>query len=176
MAWSTSLVEMLRYVIYDIDPSNYTWSDAQLQKFICLATIQVDSLLSNYHSITLGPYLVDFTNSTITPDPTTNGSPQGFSNLIVIKAAEIISGSEFKKISASAGFIIKDDRSTIDTTNTLTSAKSQFEAFKTGFGGSLEEFKEGNKYAGSAILSPYASSNRSIPIQNPHRWGDEGIW
>jgi hypothetical protein len=39
--WDLVLTERLRYVINDLDPAQYTWTDTQLQKFLSISAIQV---------------------------------------------------------------------------------------------------------------------------------------
>ena len=52
--WDDILVERLRYYIFDLDSSNYSWTDLQLQKFLAISSIDVLSDLTKYD--VGGPY------------------------------------------------------------------------------------------------------------------------
>ncbi len=162
MAWDTTLVTQLRYIINDHDSSNYSWTNDQLKIFICIATMQVDTALGKWQSITLGPYTVDIASPTISPDPTLNSAPQGFTNLITFNAALIIATSELKKMGFKAGYKIVDDKSTIDTTGVADALRGVIESMKEIYKDALLEFQRGHAYDGSAILSPYASSENPL--------------
>lgn len=158
MAWDTVLVENLRYWINDLESTAYAWTDAQLKKFICIAAINVIQLdLQGFESLISGPYSIDVSGPTISPDPTADAS-QGFSNLIVMKAACIIAGGELKKIGSTAGYKITDDRSTIDGTKAVEVAKQVASNYCDAYLQALLGFKQGAAHgSGEAILSPFAT-------------------
>ncbi len=159
MAWDTELVDKLRMIINDLDSSNYTWTDTQLKKFILISLGFLDSELSQWTTVTGGPFTLDYTNLTITPDPTSSSSPltnDGFENLVVFRAAMIIAKSDLKKLSSTAGWKIVDDKSTLDGTNALNYAKESANYFENSFKDALKEFKIGNTTVAEAILSPYS--------------------
>lgn len=163
MAWPATLVDRLRYLINDLDTSNYTWTDLQLAKFIVIAAIDVFAYFSpDWNAVILGPYNVDTTIPSIAPDPTTNGAPQGVANMIVLKAACLITSSEFKKLGLTAGWKVVDDRSVIDGAGALLSSKQVRDSFCQGFIEARDAFQGGNYSAGSAILSPYSSFNYKL--------------
>jgi hypothetical protein len=175
MAWNTVLVERLRYVIHDLDPTNYAWTDVQLEKFLAVSAIHVINDLSKWSDVIGGTYIVN-TEATgaamITPDPLANGS-NIFGNLIVIKAACVIANSELRKIGKTGGWKITDDKSTIDGTKAVDVAKNIAKDYCSAYESAIKEFKLGNLPAGQAILSPYASPNAypySFPLYNGYRW------
>ncbi len=165
MGWETVLVERLRYYINDLDAADYDWTDAQLQKFLAIATIDVINATSRWSS-TVGSYTVD-TSATgaamISPDPLSS-SVAAFSNLIVLRAACIIAKSEFKRASkeTGAGWKITDDRSTIDGTKAIDASKQIAGDYCGSYEEALADFKSGNRYAGYAILTPFTSP-RTFP-------------
>lgn len=164
MAWETELVERLRYVINDFDSSAYRFTDTQLQKYLAVGTIQVLTDLSQYSSVIGSGYSVNVSTSgsaMITPDPTESES-LGFSNLIVFQAACLIARGDAKKAGILGGWKIVDDRSTIDGSQSIKSANDSVNNYCGAYAATLTEFKHGNRYAGSAILSPYASANGGI--------------
>lgn len=159
MAWTTTIVGIVRSLINDLDASAYTWTDAQIQKFITISLSIVDAQLLQWTSITLGPYTVNFDTPSITPDPTTNGAPAAFVTLIALGAAKVAVGAEFKQLSLRAGFKITDDRSTIDGSNAISSLKQVSEDMSLAFNNALLAFQNGNQTLAQAILSPYSSPN-----------------
>jgi hypothetical protein len=157
MAWNTILVERLRYVIYDLDATAYVWTDAQLEKFLAIAAINVFTELLDWTTEIGGEYTV-YTEETgvdmIDPDPVSNG-PQALGNMIVAKAACIIAKAELKKIGTTAGWKVVDDKSTIDGSNAIQAAKDNAEHMCSNYDDIVEDFKRGNRAAGHSILTPY---------------------
>lgn len=155
MAWNDVLVERLRYYIDDIDVTNYLWTDDQLTKFLVIAANQV-LFETNEWGLDIG-YVIDTYAATITPDPVEQNQ-EDFCNLMVLKAACIIARSQFRKASASGGFKILDDKSTIDTTNVLDTQKGITKEFCEAYTGALEEFARGNRWQGGAVFGPHTES------------------
>lgn len=160
MAWDTVLTERLRYYINDLDATNYTWTDNQLKKFLVLAaSLLFGNELKEFNTQIGGPYTVDTSASTITPDPVDN-QPEGVGNLIVMKAACLIARSEYKRAGAVGGYLIVDDKSTIDTRGAVESAKSLADDACKAFSDSLSDFKRGNFAVNiKAVLSPFTPAN-----------------
>ncbi len=152
MAWEDTLVLMLQLVINDLDATDYTTN--QLELYLALAAIQVNEYFKDQWPIG-GPYVIDMSIPDITPDPTLDPGLQGFANLVVIKAAEILTRSELKKAGVSAGYKITDDKSSIDTTGAITALKERLAAFVNDYETAKKEYESGNAFAGAAILSPY---------------------
>lgn len=159
--WDEILVERLRYYILDIDATDYTWTDEQLEKFLAIAAINVFNSLENWTTTLNGPYTV-YTNLSgsgmIIPDPVSNG-PLALGNMIVAKAACIIAQADLKKAGATGGWKIVDDRSTIDGTKSIEAAADTAKKYCEAYESIVNEFKRGNRYAGYAILTPYSSDN-----------------
>lgn len=159
MSWDTELVERLRYVINDIDAADYTYTATQLQKFLAVAAGQVLNDTTQYSSVIGSGYVINVSatgSAMIQPDPLDAGSI-GFENLIVFKAACIIARSELKTAGVLGGWKITDDRSTIDGTQSVAAAKDAAASYCSAYTDTLIEFKEGNRYAGHAILSPFST-------------------
>lgn len=166
--WDIDYVDRLRYFINDLDTPP-TWTDVQLKKFIFLSAISVSDQLQRWN---VGTYTFDASGVTINPDPAVSGLA-AFGNLIVLKAANIIAGAEIKKAGLSAGYVITDDKSSIDTSRVIGSLKDLYALYGKMYSDALKEFQEGNKYAGAAILSPYTDPNgiSSSPYPIYGRWG-----
>lgn len=155
MAWDTVLTERLRYYINDIDPTNYTWTDDQLEKFLLIAANQVLVETADW-GLDIG-YEVDTYGGTITPDPV-DEDQEAFCNLVVLKAACIIARSVLKKLAATSGFKIVDDKSTIDTTGAFASAKGMAAEFCEAYDGALNDFGRSHKWGGGAVFGPHTDS------------------
>lgn len=165
MSWDIELVIRLRYLINDID--SVIWTDDQLKVFLGIASSQIGGYLSRWG---VPSFVYSNASGTITPDPTE--SNDYVQSLIVIKAAEIIARSELKKASASAGFIVVDDQSRIDTKQVASNLKEIVDNLKQETDNAIRSYKENNRFNGKAVLAPYADANGSIPfIQWPSRIG-----
>lgn len=155
MAWDTTLVEQLRYVIGDYDSSNYYYSSANLKKFLLVAAYQTLEALASWGID--ANYQIDLDGSTISPDPTSDVAYRSFANLMVIKAACLIGSSQLRFMSMKTGYKVVDDKSTIDTTGVMESLKDNVKTFCDGYQQAIKEFKENSTKTnvGSAILGPY---------------------
>lgn len=149
MAWDTTLVAKLRYIINDYDSTSYTYSDATLEKFILVAASQV------LQDIQSGEFAVDFDDATIDPDPTSSSDYDWYSALVLLKAACMIARAELKKATLKGGYKVVDDRSTIDTTGAAGAAKESVNSFCGDYKEALDQFRRGNTGAGIAIVGPY---------------------
>jgi hypothetical protein len=164
MAWNTVLVERLRYVISDLDDTDYIWTDLQLEKFLAIAMIDVMSRLAGWETEMGGPYTVSTNLSgsdMISPDPI-SGGPAAVGNLMVLGAACFIGRSELKKLGKEGGWKITDDRSTIDGTKAVENAAAVAKDYCESYAEAVTAFKSGetaNGGNGLAVLSPYASAN-----------------
>lgn len=157
MSWNISLVENLRYHIGDIDASSYVWSDGQLEKFLAIAAVYVLQDLSEWESSMGGPYSIDTTVPSITPDPTVAG-PSILGNLIVLKAGCLIANAELKKNSQTYGWKITDDKSTLDGTQVVANMQSVAKSYCEAYSDAIEQYKLTGRFTGEAIFGPYASS------------------
>lgn len=164
MSWQDTLLPALRFWIQDIDPAAYTWSDIQLQTFLAVAARSVFADLSGWDGFIGGPYTVTIVPATISPDPTWSGAPLAIGELIVVKAACLITTGEYKQLGRTAGWKITDNKSTIDGSQAVGSAKDTMTSFCSQYSSGLQLFKAGNQSIGRAILSPFANANGSNNI------------
>jgi len=148
MAWTTELTEQLRLYL---DPTDTTYSDITMQKFISLAAYQLYADLN-----LLDTYTVNVVNYTISPDPTVDPN---LAAIIVIKAAVIVVQSEYKKACLNYGFRLQDGKSSIDGTAALNGMKDLIKSYQKNLDKAVSEYQRGNANIGRAILSPYTSEN-----------------
>lgn len=158
--WDQILVERVRYLINDIDSDDYTWLDADIEKFLAISATYVQTDLKQWLSTIGGPYSIHTELSgpdMITPDPV--ATSEDFSSLIVAKASCMLITSETKKAGITGGWKIVDDKSTIDGTQSLLHQIKMRDSYCKDYTDAIEAFKMGNRMIGRAILSPYASPN-----------------
>lgn len=155
------MVTSLRYYIGDIaSPSVY--SDSTLSQFLLIGAQQVLTELT----VVPNSYTINITNSTIEPNPSSDSSNQGLSNLFVLKAAIVISMSEARKDIAKFGVRIKDDLTSYDGTAALKGRQDAVKMFVDNYEKSRWDWERGNKYAGRAILGPYESADLGYTTTN----------
>jgi hypothetical protein len=157
MSWQGEMTTIVRTLISDVDPNNYTYSDFRLETSILVAA-QIVLTEVDFENT----YTVEVDQSHLSPDPTnpTDASSNlnkddAFINLVCLKTACIIMGSEMKTQALNA-VRVSDGPSSIDYTAVAANIRYLYEfACKT-----YEEYKfnyaAGNNAVGKAILSPYA--------------------
>ena len=118
MSWQGQMTTVVRHLINDVDPSNYTFSTDRVETTILVAA-QLLIMNVDFNNT----YDINVEASTLSPDPSdldTKDDP--FIALACLRAACIIVGSEIRKESGNA-ISIKDGPSAIDlrgVTSTLT--------------------------------------------------------
>lgn len=153
MGWKTEMVQILRYLINDIDGSTY--SSSRLEK-----TILVAAQLTLHDVSFAQTYTVDVDESVLTPDPTTGTKDDAFINLVVLKAGCIIDTGLIRSKLSTLGYVVKVGNDMVDT-------RTQYDAYKTiyekGFCKIYDEakweYELGSQEPGRAILGPFAGPN-----------------
>ena len=92
MTWQNEMRIIIRHLINDLDSSSYTFTDDRVEETVLVASQLV------LHEIDFEQtYTIDVDGSSLSPDPTTSGSKDNsFINLVSIKTAGILVGSELK--------------------------------------------------------------------------------
>ncbi len=147
MAWTTTLTEQLRYYLNDAD--SVTYSDARLSKFIAFAAGAVFTRLN-----LTSTYTVDTSVPTISPDPSSN---LGISGLLVLEAAVIVIRNEIKQLAITAGYSVKDDKSSIDGKAALQAMKDLLKSFEDKLADAEFDYVYGQGTIARAVMSPYTS-------------------
>lgn len=146
MHWKNHASVMVRHLINDVDETSYKYSQSRLE-----TTLIVAAHLILQEIDFANPYTVNVVEESISPDPTSDNQ---FMNLLVLKAACIVLGSEVK-IESSNAISIKDGPSAIDlrgvSSTLLTLYKDLCEKYDSmvngyGFGGNN----------GKIITGPYS--------------------
>ena len=142
---------MVRYLIDDVDPENYTYSDHRIE-----TTILVAGQLSQFDITFDNNYDINVENCTLDPDPTrTNPEDQAFITLIVLKAACIIVGGAIRGESGNA-ISIKDGPSAIDLRGVTATLTTLYKDLCSKYEQAVMNYKAGNSIGGQAILGPYS--------------------
>lgn len=150
MAWQITIPTMVRYLISDVDDSNYKYSDARIEK-TTLVGAQFVSLELNFSN----NYVVDIENDTLTPDPTESSTKDdSFINLAALKTACIIIGSEMKTEAGNA-ISIKDGPSAIDLRGVSSTLSILYKDLCDKYSKMADDYKFTGE-TGQAILGPYS--------------------
>ena len=122
MAWQNEMSIIVRHLINDLDSSNYTFTDSRIEESILVSAQLV------LHEINFDKtYTIDVDGSSLSPDPTTSGSKDNsFINLVSLKSATVLLGSELKTHSLNA-IALKDGPSSLDLRGIVSSLKILFD-------------------------------------------------
>lgn len=159
MSWQTVMVKIVRYMINDIDGTTYT--DNRLEETILVSASLLYPTM-DFNNV----YDIDIDNSTMTPDPTEIGD-DWFVNLVCIKTACIILGSEAKTLAAQS-YRITDGPATIDVGGAYKATLDLYKDTCAKFDKAVMDYRAGNSIAGQSVLTPYTQTSISEgnPINN----------
>jgi len=160
MSWQNEMVRIVRFLVNDIDGSTY--SDSRLEETILVAA------QLQYASIDFSQtYSIDVDELSLSPDPTESTRDDWFINIVCVKAACIILGSEAKTLAAQS-YMIKDGPSSIDIGAAYKNTHQLYKELADKLDNMILQYKAGNGSAGQAILTPYTQERISSgnPIRN----------
>lgn len=163
MAWQGEMTTIVRHLVNDVDPTNYTYSDSRLETAILVAA-QIVCAEVDFETT----YLVSVEQCTISPDPTdptdalaNANKDDGFINLVSLKAAVIILGSEYKTQSLNA-IRVTDGPSSIDMSMIAQNLRYLYDAMVKLYDEAKFALKMGNSSVGKAIVSPFSPGSDAI--------------
>ena len=151
MAWQNEMVVVLRHIIDDLDPNNYTFSDSRLEETILASTylLQVDMEFIN-------AYQINVDEGSLIPDPTTTfPKDDDFIALCTIQAGIILYRSMMKTYSMK-GFIISDGPSSLDLSKVVSNLNTIYKDLCDKFDHMVLMYKTGKYGFGKSILGPYS--------------------
>ena len=102
MSWQGQMSTILRYLIDDIDSSAYKFSDHRMETTLLVAA-QLVTLEVDFNNT----YTINVEQCKLTPDPTDDVKDNAFINLVCLKAACVMIGSQIRSESANS-ISIKD--------------------------------------------------------------------
>jgi hypothetical protein len=161
MSWEGQMGTMVRYLIDDVDPNNYTYSDHRIETTILVAA-QLSQLSVDFEQ----DYDVNVENCTLEPDPTkTNPEDKAFITLIVLKTACIIVGGSIRGESGNA-ISIKDGPSAIDLRGVTATLTALYKDLCAKYDQAVIDYKAGRSIGGQAILGPYSPGSDYVSRNN----------
>lgn len=161
MSWQGQMGTIVRYLIDDVDPDKYTYSDHRIETTILVAgqLTQMDVDFSKNYDINVE-------NCTLSPDPTVSVEDKAFITLICLRAACIIIGSAIRSESGNA-ISIKDGPSAIDLRGVTQTLAILYKDLCEKYEQQLLAYRAGNSLAGQAILGPYSPGSDYVS-RNSH--------
>lgn len=161
MSWQGQLGTIVRYLINDIDPSDYKYSDQRIETSILVAGKMM--LMSIDFRNT---YSINVESCVLTPDPTDSDTMDDpFTTLTCLRAACMIIGGEIRSESGNA-ISIKDGPSAIDLRGVSQTLTILYKDLCDKYEKLLLEYKStggvGGTNPGEAILGPYSPGSYLI--------------
>ncbi len=168
MSWQGQISTIVRHLISDTDPTDYTFSDHRLETGILVSAQLVIS-----QADFVNDYQVNVEACLLSPDPTDSDTKDNdFITLVSLKAACIILGGMIRKESGCA-IHVKDGPSMIDSRGVTQTLIVLYESICSKFEDALFSYESGeSSINGQAILGPYAPGSDLIARNNSdHRSG-----
>ena len=161
MSWQGQMGTIVRYLIDDVNPDKYTYSDHRIE-----TTDQVAGQLTQMDVDFSKNYDINVENCTLSPDPTVSVEDKAFITLICLRAACIIIGSAIRSESGNA-ISIKDGPSAIDLRGVTQTLAILYKDLCEKYEQQLLAYRAGNSLAGQAILGPYSPGSDYVS-RNSH--------
>lgn len=156
MSWQGQMGTIVRYLIDDVDPANYTFSPKRIE-----TTILVAAQLAQMSTPFQKEYTINVENCTLTPDPTRDPEDYAFITLVSLRAACIIVGSQIRSESGNA-ISIKDGPSAIDLRGVTQTLAVLYKDLCAKHEHAELEYRAGNSLAGHAIVGPYSPGSDGV--------------
>lgn len=156
MAWQTELTLLLRYLIGDVDSSDYEYTDSRLQTTIVVAANYVIAEV-DFNTA----YTVNLNTMCISPDPTTPTRDEDAIALFTLKAACLLDQVALRKGSQRIGLRIRFGPSELEVKDAALQA--QLAMIENGPCDLYEKLKVDflihSSISGRAIFSTLTNSN-----------------
>ena len=169
MSWQTDMTTIVRYLISDVDDSNFKFTDSRIQTSILVAATFVNNAVdfSNDYTINIGA-------STLSPDPTDAATEESnFVTLTTLKTACIMIGGEIR-LEAGNSISIKDGPSAIDLRGVSSTLVILHKDLCAKYDAAILDYSAGRSIAGHAVLGPYSPGSdfvRRTYSDHDHRGG-----
>ena len=156
MSWQNEMTLIVRHLVNDLDSTNYTFTDDRLEESV-LVSAQLASLEIDFDNT----YTIDVDSVSLTPDPTSSGGKDdSFINLVCLKTARLLIGSELKTHSLNA-ISLRDGPSALDLRGIVAGLKILFDDITKRYEEAVTQYKL-NGVVGQAILGPYSPGSDSV--------------
>lgn len=153
MSWQGQMGTMVRVLVNDVDPENYTYSNNRIE-----STILVAAQMAQISDTFASKYDVNVETCLLSPDPTDDPEDPAFITLVSLKAACIILQGEYKK-AADCAIYVKDGPSALDKRGVPAALGMMQKDVCARYDQLLLEYRAGNSIAGTAILGPYSAGS-----------------
>ena len=148
MSWQGQMSTILRYLIDDIDSSAYKFSDHRMETTLLVAA-QLVTLEVDFNNT----YTINVEQCKLTPDPTDDEKDNAFINLVCLKAACVMIGSQIRSESANS-ISIKDGPSAIDLRGVASTLTVLYADLCQKYDKAVLDYKAGRSIGGQGILGP----------------------
>ena len=155
MPWQNEMKVIVRHLVNDLDSSDYTFTDSRLEEAV-LVSAQLASLEIDFDNT----YAVDVDSVSLSPDPTSGNKDDSFINLVCLKTAQMLLGSELKTHSLNA-ISLKDGPSALDLRGIVSGLKILFDDINKKYEEATTQYKL-NGVVGQAILGPYSPGSDAV--------------
>ena len=156
MGWQNEMTLIVRHLVNDLDSTNYTFTDDRLEESV-LVSAQLASLEIDFDNT----YTIDVDSVSLTPDPTSSGGKDdSFINLVCLKTARLLIGSELKTHSINA-ISLRDGASALDLRGIVAGLKILFDDITKRYEEAVTQYKL-NGVVGQAILGPYSPGSDAV--------------
>jgi len=160
MTWQNEMTVIVRHLVHDVNSNDYTFIDSRLEEAI-LVSAQLSMLEIDFENT----YAIDVDSLTLTPDPTSSSDKDdSFINLVSLKTAQMLIGSELKTHSLNA-ISLRDGPSALDLRGIITGLKILFDDINKKYEEAVMQFKM-NGVVGQAILGPYSPGSDIVGRSN----------
>lgn len=149
MAWQSEMVRILRHLIADISTTSPVYDNSRLEEVILVSAQLMQNELDFPQT-----YTVDVDERILSPDPTQNTKDASFINLVCLRGAVLVLGSEYKTSSTNS-IRVSDGPSSIDMTDVTRNAKLLYDSALAALEKAKIDYRAGNSIAGEAVLTPY---------------------
>ena len=156
MGWQNEMTLIVRHLVNDLDSTNYTFTDDRLEESVLVAA-QLASLEIDFDNT----YTIDVDSVSLTPDPTSSGGKDdSFINLVCLKTARLLIGSELNTHSLNA-ISLRDGPSALDLRGIVSGLKILFDDITKRYEEAVTQYKL-NGVVGQAILGPYSPGSDAV--------------
>lgn len=147
MAWTTTLITMIRALINDLD-TPYTYSNDRLQQLAVIAAVLVLQEVDFSRS-----YTVSIDDKTISPDPT-SVSDSDFQVLVALRTSCMITHDEYR-VAAKQAISFKDGPSSMDAKGSADHKAKLASEVCQKYEDAKRQYQRGDGIIGEAIVGPY---------------------
>ena len=156
MPWQNEMTLIVRHLVNDLDSSSYIFTDSRLEEAI-LVSAQLASLEIDFENT----YTIDVDSVSLSPDPTeSSNKDDSFINLVSLKTAQMLLGSELKTHSLNA-ISLRDGPSALDLRGIVAGLKILFDDINKRYEEAVMQYKL-NGVVGQAVLGPYSPGSDSV--------------